>query len=130
MRADIRLRRMEWFDRPDAVSRPHANPMEQSPNQLPQKLPMLKYTRQSEIEVLSGVIGCQYDLHTSTYVAVCKPWDKDILHYRSSGIFCVVASRRCTTVPVGPPGGEQKYKLPLFTLFCSLMLTPIYECYY
>ena len=34
----------------------HANPMEQSPNQLPQKLPILKYTRQREIEILSGVI--------------------------------------------------------------------------
>ena len=36
-------------------SLPHGNPMEQSPNQLPQKLPILKYTRQREIEVLSGV---------------------------------------------------------------------------
>ena len=34
----------------------HANPMEQSPNQLPQKVPILKYTRQREIEILSGVI--------------------------------------------------------------------------
>ena len=38
-------------------SLPHANPMEQSPNQLPQKLPILKYTRQREIEILSGVSG-------------------------------------------------------------------------
>ena len=30
--------------------------MEQSPNQLPEKLPILKYTRQREIEILSGVI--------------------------------------------------------------------------
>ena len=30
--------------------------MEQSPNQLPQKLPILKYTRQREVEILSGVI--------------------------------------------------------------------------
>ena len=37
-------------------SLPHANPMEQSPNQLPQKLPILKYTRQREIEIVSGVI--------------------------------------------------------------------------
>ena len=37
-------------------SLPHANPMEQSPNQLPQKLPILKYPRQREIEILSGVI--------------------------------------------------------------------------
>ena len=37
-------------------SLPRANPMEQSPNQLPQKLPILKYTRQREIEILSGVI--------------------------------------------------------------------------
>ena len=37
-------------------SLPHANPMEQSPNQLPQKLPILNYTRQREIEILSGVI--------------------------------------------------------------------------
>ncbi len=29
---------------------------EQSPNQLPQMLPILKYTRQREIEILSGVI--------------------------------------------------------------------------
>ena len=46
----------EWFDRPDAFSLPHANPMEQSPNQLSQKLPILKYTGQREIEILSGVI--------------------------------------------------------------------------
>ena len=44
-------------------SLPHANPMEQSPNQLPQMLPILKYTRQREIEILSGVIY----VHTSTY---------------------------------------------------------------
>ena len=30
--------------------------MEQLPDQLPQKLPILKYTRQREIEILSGVI--------------------------------------------------------------------------
>ena len=30
--------------------------MEQSPNRLQQKLPILKYTRQREIEILSGVI--------------------------------------------------------------------------
>ena len=30
--------------------------MEQSPNQLPQKLPILKYTRHREIEILSDVI--------------------------------------------------------------------------
>ena len=33
-----------------------ANPMEQSPNQLPQTLPILTYTRQREIEILSDVI--------------------------------------------------------------------------
>ena len=37
-------------------SLPNANPMEQSPNQLSQKLPILKYTGQREIEILSGVI--------------------------------------------------------------------------
>ena len=37
-------------------SLPHPGPMEQSPNQLPQKLPILKYARQREIEILSGVI--------------------------------------------------------------------------
>ena len=37
-------------------SRPHANPMEQSPNQLPQNLPVLKYTHQRETEILSDVI--------------------------------------------------------------------------
>ena len=37
-------------------SLPHANPMEQSPNQLPQKLPIPKSTRQREINILSGVI--------------------------------------------------------------------------
>ena len=37
-------------------SLPHANPMEQSPNQLSQKLPILKYTGQREIEILSGFI--------------------------------------------------------------------------
>ena len=35
---------------------PHVNPMEQSPNQLPQKLPILKYTRHRELELLSDVI--------------------------------------------------------------------------
>ena len=30
--------------------------LEQSPNQLPQKLPILKYTRHREIEILSDVI--------------------------------------------------------------------------
>ena len=37
-------------------SLPHANPMEQSTNQLPQKLPILKYTRRKDMEILSGVI--------------------------------------------------------------------------
>ena len=37
-------------------SLPHTNPMEQSPNQLPQKLPILKWTRQREIGILLGVI--------------------------------------------------------------------------
>ena len=37
-------------------SLPHANPMEQSPNQLPQKLPILIYTRHREIKILSDVI--------------------------------------------------------------------------
>ena len=37
-------------------SLPHANPMEQSPNQLPQNMPILKYTRQREIEILSDAI--------------------------------------------------------------------------
>ena len=37
-------------------SLPHANPMEQSPNQLPQKLPILKSPRQREIKILSSVI--------------------------------------------------------------------------
>ena len=37
-------------------SLPHANPMEQSSNQLPQNLPILKYTRQREIEILSDAI--------------------------------------------------------------------------
>ena len=37
-------------------SLPHANPMEQSPNQLPNKLPILKFTCHREIEILSDVI--------------------------------------------------------------------------
>ena len=37
-------------------SLPHANPMEQSPNQLSHKMPILKYTRQREIEILLDVI--------------------------------------------------------------------------
>ena len=48
-------------------SLPHANPMEQSPNQLPQKLPILKYTRQREIEILSSVIY----IHQSILPAKC-----------------------------------------------------------
>ena len=56
MRADmIRLRRMVLTGQMP-FSLPRANPMEQSPNQLSQKLPILKYTRQREIEILSGVI--------------------------------------------------------------------------
>ena len=37
-------------------SLPQANPMEQSPNQLRQKLPILKHTRHREIYILSDVI--------------------------------------------------------------------------
>ena len=48
-------------------SLPHANPMEQSPNQLPQKLPILKHTHQREIEILSGVIY----IHQPTFPAKC-----------------------------------------------------------
>ena len=55
VRADI-IRPGEWFEQPVAVFASHVNPMEQLPNQLPQKLPILRYTRQTKIEVLSGVI--------------------------------------------------------------------------
>ena len=48
-------------------SLPHANPMEQLPNQLPQKLPILKYTREREIEIISDVI----DIHQPTLPAKC-----------------------------------------------------------
>ena len=48
-------------------SLPHANPMEQLPNQLPQKLPILKYTGQREIEILSGVIY----IHQPMWPAKC-----------------------------------------------------------
>ena len=48
-------------------SLPHANPMEQSPIQLPQKLPILKYTRQGEIEILSDVIY----IHQPMFPAKC-----------------------------------------------------------
>ena len=48
---------------------------------------------------------------------------KDIPDYRSSGNIGVLASRRCTTVPVAPPGGEKKYELQLFTLFRQLCPT-------
>ena len=51
-------------------SLPHANPMEQSPNQLPQKLPILKYTRQSEIETLSGVIYIHLTMSPATCYCV------------------------------------------------------------
>ena len=37
-------------------SLPRANPMEQSPIKRPQNLPILKYTGQREIEILSGAI--------------------------------------------------------------------------
>ena len=37
-------------------SLPHANPVEQSPTQLSQKLPIVQYIRQREIEILSGAI--------------------------------------------------------------------------
>ena len=58
--------------------------------------------------------------------------DKDIPGYRSSGKISV-ASRRCTAVPVAPPGGELKktdYRFSRFfvrpiPLFRSLMLTPM-----
>ena len=48
-------------------SLPRANPMEQSPNQLPQMLPILKYTSQRELEKLSGVIY----IHQPTLPAKC-----------------------------------------------------------
>ena len=41
--------------------------MEQSPNHLPQKLPILKYTRLRELEILSGVIY----IHQSMLPAKC-----------------------------------------------------------
>ena len=44
---------------------------------------------------------------------------KDIPGNRSPGKIRV-ASRRCTAVPVAPPGGEENYWLPLFTLFRPL----------
>ena len=44
-----------------------ANPMEQSPKQLRQKLPILKYTRQSEIETLSGVIYIHLTMSPATF---------------------------------------------------------------
>ena len=44
--------------------------MEQSPNQLPQKLPILKYTRQREIEILSDVIYIE-GLHQPMLPAKC-----------------------------------------------------------
>ena len=48
-------------------SLPHDNPMEQSPNQLPQNLPILKYTRQREIDILSDAIY----IHQPTLPAKC-----------------------------------------------------------
>ena len=48
-------------------SLPHDNPMEQSPNQLPQNLPILKYTRQMEIDILSDAIY----IHQPTLPAKC-----------------------------------------------------------
>ena len=57
--------------------------------------------------------------------------DKDIPGYRSSGKIHV-ASRRCTAVPVVPPGGEQitdysflRFFVRSVPLFLSLMLTPM-----
>ena len=49
----------------------HANPMEQSPNQLPQTLPILKYTRQREIYILSDVIY----IHHPRLPAKCYAFD-------------------------------------------------------
>ena len=47
------------------------------------------------------------------------------------GKICL-ASRRCTTVPVAPPGGVKNTNSRFFVrsvpLFCSLMLTPMIVC--
>ena len=58
---------------------------------------------------------------------------KDIPDYRSSGNIGVLASRRCTTVPVAPPGGEKntnssflRFFVRSVPLFRSLMLTPMH----
>ena len=48
-------------------SLPHANPMEQSPNHLPQNSPILKYTRQREIKILSDAIY----IHRPMFPAKC-----------------------------------------------------------
>ena len=50
-------------------SLPHANPMEQSPNQLPQKLLILKYTRHREIEI--GLLSDVIYIHRPMLPAKC-----------------------------------------------------------
>ena len=78
-------------------SLPHANPMEQSPNQLPQKLPILKYTRHREIEILSDVIyihqpklpaKCSYFAVTKTNAAI------SLERVTNAQLLCLQAERR------------------------------------
>ena len=71
--------------------------MEQSPNQLPQKLPILKYTRQREIEIVSGVIyihqhmlpaKCYCFTVAKTNAAIC------LERVRKMQLACLQAARR------------------------------------
>ena len=78
-------------------SLPHANPMEQSPNQLPQKLPVLKYTRQREIEILSGVIYIhQHMLPAKCYCFAVAKTNAAINLVRGKNVqlACLQAARR------------------------------------
>ena len=76
---------------------PHANPMEQSPNQLPRKLPILKYTRHRDIEILSDVIYIhQLMLPAKCYCFAVAKRNAAISLERASNaqLLCLQAERR------------------------------------
>ena len=78
-------------------SLPHANPMEQSPNQLLQKLPILIYTRHREIEILSDVIYIHpLMLPAKCYCFVVAKTNAAIILERvtNAQLLCLKAERR------------------------------------
>ena len=69
---------------------------EQSPNQLPQNLPILKYTRQREIEIISDVIDHQPMLPAKCYCFAVAKTNAAITLERvtNAQLLCLQAERR------------------------------------